>query len=147
MAAPESATVAGAWNRRLAGRVALSAFAAIAFWFVLAMVVSRAGWTRASVAIEMPFVLVCHRMPERVLSIAGTPMPLCSRCAGLWLGISVAATLGWPALPLRILRIVVPAAIALLLLELATQDLGMHPIWHSTRFLTGLLVGAPMGGA
>jgi hypothetical protein len=33
------------------------------------------------------------------------------------------------------------------LIDIALQDLGVHPIWHSTRLLTGLLLGVPMGGA
>jgi uncharacterized membrane protein len=135
------------WNRTAAARLARGSFALISIWFAAAMVATRAGWTMASAALELPFALICHRIPERVMSIGGTPMPLCSRCAGIWLGISVAASLAWPALSLRVLRVLVPAAMALLLIDIALQDLGVHPVWHSTRLLTGLLLGVPMGGA
>ena len=40
-------------------------------------------------------------------------MPMCSRCAGLWLGASISAALAWPVLPLRALRIVLPQGDAL----------------------------------
>ena len=135
------------WNRKAAARLARASFASIAVWVAAAMLASRAGWTRLGAALELPLALVCHRLEERVLSIAGTPMPLCSRCAGIWLGISVAGALAWPALPLRVLRVLVPVAIALLIADVVLQDLGVHPIWHTTRIATGLLLGVPLGGA
>ena len=74
-------------------------------------------------------------------------MPLCSRCAGIWIGLSLSAALAWPVLPLRALRIVVAAAAALMLIEVVTQDLGLHPVFHPTRLLSGLLLTVPFGGA
>jgi uncharacterized membrane protein len=123
------------------------AFGSIAVWIALAMLTDAAGLLALHAALDAPWTLMCHRMPERVLSVGGVAMPLCSRCAGIWLGISLGATLAWPRLPLRVLRVVLPAAIGVLLVELVTQDLGLHPIWHSTRMLTGLAVGLPFGGA
>ena len=135
------------WNRTAAAWLARASFAMVSVWFAAAMIAARAGWSTASAALELPFALMCHRIPERVLSIGSTPMPLCSRCAGIWLGISIAATVGWPALPLRALRVVVPCAMALLLIDIVLQDLAVHPLWHATRLSTGLFLGVPMGGA
>ena len=50
-------------------------------------------------------------------------------------------------LPLRALRIALPVALALMLIEVVTQDLGLHPVFHPTRLLSGLLVAVPLGGA
>ena len=141
--APEAAQ----GGRRAAGWVARGSFGLIGVWIAATMLASRAGWTRLWVVLDLPFHFVCHRVPERVLSVLGTPMPLCSRCAGIWMGLSVAASLAWPDIPVRTLRIVVPVAAALLLLDVVTQDLGLHPVWHATRLATGLLLSVPMGGA
>jgi uncharacterized membrane protein len=97
--------------------------------------------------LDWPFQWVCSRVPERVLAIAGAPMPLCSRCAGLWLGASVSAAVAWPALPVRALQGVSAAACALMLAEVVTQDLGLHPVFHPTRLASGLLLAVPFGGA
>lgn len=134
------------WNRRSAAVVARAGFASIAVWVAATMVATAAGWTVLAATLQAPWLFVCHRLPERTLAIAGTPMPICSRCAGLWLGISIAGALAWPPLPLRVLRIVVPVAGLLMIADVVSQDAGWHPVWHSTRLLTGLLLGVPIGG-
>ncbi|MEJ7733975.1 MAG: DUF2085 domain-containing protein [Polyangiaceae bacterium] len=134
------------WNRRSAAWFARAGFASISVWIAATMVAAAAGWTVVAAALEAPWLFVCHRIPERTLSIVGTPMPLCSRCAGIWLGISVAGALAWPPLPLRVLRVVVPVAGLLMIVDVIAQDHGWHPLWHWTRMLTGLLLGVPIGG-
>jgi uncharacterized membrane protein len=135
------------WNRRAALVAARASFASIAVWIALTTALRAAGaglwWT----AFDLPFRLLCHRIPERVISIAGTPMPVCSRCAGIWIGASLSAAIAWPVLPLRTLRIVLPVAAALMGIEVLTQDLGLHPVFHPTRILSGLLISVPLGGA
>ena len=39
------------------------------------------------------------------------------------------------------------AATVLLLLEMITQERGLHPIWHVTRLATGALLAYPIGVA
>lgn len=87
------------------------------------------------------FLLMCHRRPERTLVLAGMPMPLCSRCAGIALGLALGALLAWPSPSARATRIAAAGAAALLLADIVTQDLGVHPVWHATRLLTGGLLG------
>src|ERR1019366_3025402 len=43
------------------------------------------------------FRAVCHQIPERCLSIAGAPMPVCARCAGIYFGALAAlvSRAGW----------------------------------------------------
>ncbi len=135
------------WNRRTALFAARASFGAIAVWIALTTWLHATGPELLWTALDLPFRLLCHRIPERVLSVLGTPMPLCSRCAGLWLGASLSAALAWPVLSLRTLRVVLPAALGLMALEVLTQDLGLHPVFHPTRLLTGLLVSVPLGGA
>ncbi len=139
--------MAATWDRRAALVAARASFATISVWIALTTALHAAGGGLVWTALDLPFRLLCHRIPERVISIAGTPMPLCSRCAGLWLGASISAACAWPVLPLRALRIVLPVALALMAIEVLTQDLGLHPVFHPTRLLSGLLVSVPLGGA
>lgn len=132
---------------RAIGVAARAAFGVIAVWIGVATVLSVTGPDWLFSALDWPFRAVCSRVPERVLAIAGAPMPLCSRCAGLWLGGSVSAALAWPNLPVRALQVVAAAACALMLVEVVTQDLGLHPVFHPTRLASGLLLSVPFGGA
>jgi uncharacterized membrane protein len=127
--------------------VARLAFLGIPVWIALDMLLSAAGPAWLYAAFDLPFNVLCHRLPERTLSLAGVAMPLCSRCAGLYLGLSLGAAMAWPELSGRALRVVVPLSAALLVLEVITQDLGLHPVFHPTRVLSGLLVSVPLGGA
>ena len=93
------------------------------------------------------FLGFCHRLPERSLHLGGELMPLCSRCLGITTGAGLGLLLGWPYYGLRALRISVSVAAALLFIELTTQDLGWHPVFHPSRLLTGFLVAYPLGAA
>ncbi len=134
-------------RRRAAVVAARASFGLIAVWIALVTVLRATGPETLSMILDLPFALICHRIPERVISIAGVPMPLCSRCLGLWGGLSISAALAWPVLPLRALRWVLPIAGALMLAEVVTQDMGLHPVFHPTRLLSGLLLSVPLGGA
>lgn len=92
-------------------------------------------------ALDMVFFTMCHRRPARTLVLDGVTMPLCSRCAGIFLGIAVAAAIGRPLVALRAWRWMFGAACALMIADVVTQDLGLHPVWHPARIVTGVLVG------
>ena len=92
-------------------------------------------------ALDLVFVPMCHRLPERTLRIAGELMPLCSRCAGVFAGVAIGAIVARPWLPLARWRGMIAATGALMALDVLTQDVGLHPVWHPTRVLTGLLFG------
>ncbi|MDQ1640054.1 MAG: hypothetical protein QOF62_3393 [Pyrinomonadaceae bacterium] len=92
------------------------------------------------------FSLVCHQIPERSFFIAGHPFAVCARCFGLYAGFTL-ATIAYPlvcslkktdAPPRKWLFI----AAAPLVVDYA---LGVFGIWnntHSSRFITGALLGA-----
>lgn len=92
-------------------------------------------------AIDLVFFSMCHRRAARTLFFEGVAMPLCSRCAGIFLGVAIAALIGRPILALPKWRVLFAIACALMLADVVTQDLGIHPVWHATRIATGLLVG------
>ncbi len=99
------------------------------------------------VALDATFVTMCHRLPERTLSLAGVAMPLCSRCAGVFGGVALGALAVWPRFTARAWRWVITAAAGSMLLDVATQDLGLHPVWHVTRLASGAAFGYAIAAA
>ncbi|MFO0762089.1 MAG: DUF2085 domain-containing protein [Byssovorax sp.] len=105
------------------------------------------GFPRLGVILDAIFVPLCHRLPARTLLVGGVAMPLCSRCAGLFSGVAMGALIARPAWSQKRWRRVLVATFALMLAEIAAQDLGLHPIWHASRLLTGALFGYAIGAA
>jgi len=87
------------------------------------------------------FRALCHREPARTLVVLGTPMLVCSRCAGLYLGASLGALFFLPVRWLPHGRALVLAALAVLVVAVAVQDLGHLPPSHPLRLATGLALG------
>ena len=92
-------------------------------------------------ALDSGFDAVCHRIPERAMPLAGTMMPICSRCAGIFAGLAIGALIARPRLSLKKTIVLIGITSALMLADVVTQDLGMHPVWHPTRIATGIAVG------
>lgn len=115
--------------------------------WILPVARARLPLGRVGELIDLLFVPMCHRIPARTLYYAGVPMPLCSRCAGIFAGLALGALIMRPRIDLARWRVVVVITTALMLLDVVTQDLGVHPIWHVTRVATGLLFGYAIGAA
>ncbi len=95
-------------------------------------------------AIELTFGALCHHDPARTLVIHAEAMCVCSRCAGVYAGIALAALCSWSRSPrtgARVPRIVLGIGAALIIVDALTQDLGMHAPWHPARIVSGALVG------
>jgi uncharacterized membrane protein len=97
--------------------------------------------------LDAAFLTMCHRMPTRTMTLAGVAMPLCSRCAGIFAGVAIGAIVAAPKLSSRAWRWTITATGALMLLDVATQDLGVHPVWHVTRLATGAAFGYAIAAA
>ena len=97
--------------------------------------------------IASPWSMTCHRIPERTLSIFGSLMPMCSRCMGLDTGLGLGLVVGAPYKGPKWLWVWLGVATVLMLIEIQTQEMGLHPIWHSTRALSGMLLAYPVGAA
>ena len=98
----------------------------------------RPGWSRALFHV---FRTTCHQQPERTLTILGAPMVVCSRCAGLYLGLALGVALPLSGRLLSHGRALVIASIAIAMIDVLTQDLGLHAPFHPVRLATGVLLG------
>ncbi|HZE68123.1 MAG TPA: DUF2085 domain-containing protein [Pyrinomonadaceae bacterium] len=92
------------------------------------------------------FSKVCHQLPERSFFIDGHPLAVCARCTGLYAGFTAALVVYPLAVSLK--RTFAPPRKWLFLaaLPLAIDfSLTFFGIWentHSSRFLTGALLGS-----
>lgn len=92
------------------------------------------------------FSYACHQQPERSFFVAGHPFAVCARCTGLYIGFASAALL-YPLL--RSLRRTHPPerkwlffAVGPLAIDFGLGLLGIWQNTHTSRFLTGALLGA-----
>lgn len=91
------------------------------------------------------FAAFCHQLPERSYFIAGHKFAVCSRCTGLYAGFALTLVLypllrplrsmDWPP-PVWLVLAAVPLAI-----DFALTFLGIWENTHTSRLLTGLLLG------
>jgi uncharacterized membrane protein len=103
-------------------------------------------WICAAFQMRTPWFIylyhtLCHQISERTLSVWGAPMLVCSRCAGLYLGIALGALLplsGWALAHARKLLVI---ALFLTVLDVTSQDLGLHDPHHGARLATGWALG------
>jgi uncharacterized membrane protein len=99
----------------------------------------------SKLAVDRAFAALCHHLPERTLAPGGAPMCVCSRCAGVYAGVMLAAL--WPTgllPPPRTLRRALEIGLSVMALDIVTQDLALHPPWHLVRLATGLWVGGAL---
>lgn len=143
---PEAPAASRVELRWLAPALMVAGLALVVLPF-LPPLLALAGKGELAERVDGLFAGMCHRQPERSLFIGGEIMPLCSRCLGLSTGAGLGLLIGWPYRDLRALRITLSVTAALLFLELTTQDLGWHPVFHPSRLLSGFLVTYPLGAA
>lgn len=112
------------------------------WWIPLA----RARFPLGAVGVELDrvFIPMCHRLPERTLVLAGIAMPVCSRCAGVFAGLAVGAVIARPHLRMTVWRPTLVALGLAMVIDVVTQDLGLHPVWHPVRLATGFAFGYAM---
>lgn len=88
--------------------------------------------------------LQCHRIEGRVAEIGAVSMAVCSRCAGVYLGVLGGAATSWPRLTPRVTVWVVVVAGALMVAELGLEAAGVLPVVHLLRGATGALLSWPV---
>lgn len=127
------------------GALAVGALAFVGLIFSAPLALSE-GRVFFAQAVYRGFHLACHQIPERSFYLAGYPLAVCARCAGIYLGFAGAAVV-YPLV--RSLRHTETPARAWLLVSVLplTVDfaLGFSGVWentHLSRFTTGALLGA-----
>ena len=98
-----------------------------------------------ALTIYRSFSSVCHQLPERSFFIAGRPFAVCARCTGIYGGFALLLLLYPLIRPLRSTYLPPPKWLFLAAVPL-TIDFGLTflGIWentHTTRLLTGMLLG------
>ena len=92
------------------------------------------------------FAVVCHQLSERSYFIFGHKLAVCSRCTGLYAGFALTFLL-YPLLrPLRSVDWPPPVWLVLasmpLVIDFGLTFLGIWENTHTSRLLTGLLLGS-----
>jgi uncharacterized membrane protein len=101
----------------------------------------------ASPSWRLLFRMMCHGIPRRCLELFGTPMPICARCVGVYLGL-LAGLAAFAALPLlreRVMRTVAFAAVTPLAIDGLTQLAGLRESNNPLRMATGIAAGLAFG--
>jgi uncharacterized membrane protein len=116
--------------------------------FLLTLVAPVAAATQhdqVAQSVYHAFKMFCHQIPERSFFIAGHQLAICSRCTGLYAGFAF-TILFYPLV--RSLRVTVAPPVKWLFLAavplLVDFSLTFFGIWentHTSRLLTGLLLG------
>jgi uncharacterized membrane protein len=93
------------------------------------------------------FRVLCHGIAERCLTLWGTPMPICTRCTGIYLGMlaGLLAFLLIPRLRERVMRPIALAAAVPLAIDGLTQLARLRESTNTLRMETGLLAGMAFG--
>jgi len=126
--------------RALLGAVALAPFVPL---------VAQREPSLAGLASELErwFSFQCQRDPARTLWLLARPLPVCARCCGIYWGFGLGALIAWPRSSAAQLRAWVLAASVLMLLDVATEALGLRSAWAPLRVLSGALLAYPVGVA
>jgi uncharacterized membrane protein len=119
---------------------------------LLAPVALRGGDSRLALAAASVYrggSLICHQRPERSFHIAGVQLPVCARCAGLYVSGSFGALAAWsgarrPRMPRRTRQLLLLAAIPTAVTFAAELTGLAHPS-NAARALAALPLGAAAG--
>ncbi|MEW6365958.1 MAG: DUF2085 domain-containing protein [Acidobacteriota bacterium] len=128
-------------NSALAHRVlvAASVFNLAAIWLAPAMVPD----SLVCIGQRIAYSAVCHQREDRTLRLDGVPMPVCSRCAAIYTGLTAGLLLPLICAPRR-------RAIALGLLLVAVEIAGEKTGFSAsnlTRFLASLPLALMVGAS
>lgn len=126
------------------------AVATLSFLFVAAIIAApfaAAGEYQALArTIHKAFSYLCHQIPDRSFFVADHPLAVCARCTGIYAGFAAAAIF-YPLLK-SLRQTETPArkwlflAATPLAIDWSLEFFGIAHNTHTSRFLTGALLGA-----
>ncbi len=100
------------------------------------------GQLLKEIAVQAFFSKLCHQRPDRVLYLFGAPTAVCARCLGIYAGAAVGSLL---RLKHRLAFRCLGAALALNLLDVAAESIGLHGNMPLLRLLIGATLGIAVG--
>jgi uncharacterized membrane protein len=117
---------------------------------------SGSVWHPVGLAVYGIAQWICHQRVERSFELAGVPLPVCARCAGIYGGgavVALAATVGAnrggvsvrPPAPANRARWVLLVGAAPTALSVASEWAGRAPLSNGLRALAGALLGLTVG--
>src|SRR5712691_3986156 len=101
----------------------------------------------ASTRWRLLFSLLCHGIERRCLTMFGTPMPICARCTGIYIGLlmGVLAFTLFPLIEERLTRTAMYAAALPMAIDGLTQALGLRESTNPLRLATGFAAAFAFG--
>ena len=101
----------------------------------------------AGTAWRLPFRLLCHGITRRCLTMFGTPMPVCARCTGIYIGMiaGLAAFALFRRIEERVLRMCLYMAALPIAIDGITQAAGLRESTNTLRMVTGFIVAFAFG--
>lgn len=119
---------------------------AVCLLIVAAPVASASGHNELALGVYQAFGAFCHQLPERSFFIAGHKFAVCSRCTGIYAGFAFTLLL-YPLLRSLKTTQTPPRSWLLLatmpvLIDFSLTFFGFWQNTHSSRFLTGALLGS-----
>ena len=110
----------------------------------LATLCTRAVALGASPKWRLPFHAICHGIERRCLILWNVPMPICSRCVGIYAGMLIALAVFAAFVVMR--AHAVPTVLLLILLaplalDGVSQATGLRESTNGLRLVTGLVAG------
>jgi uncharacterized membrane protein len=96
----------------------------------------------AELALSAFFSKLCHQRPDRVLYLFGAPTAVCVRCLGIYAGAAIG---GLFRVSHSFARRSLGAALALNILDVAAEKLGLHGNMPLLRLLIGATLGVAVG--
>lgn len=110
----------------------------------LATLCTRALSMGASPKWRVPFHAICHGIERRCFVMWDVPMPICSRCVGIYAGMLAALALFATVAALRpkfIPTVLLVILVAPLALDGVSQAFGVRESTNALRLATGLIAG------
>lgn len=103
------------------------------------------NYSYLAIPIYRSFATICHQLPDRSFFLAGRPFAVCARCTGIYVGFGLLLLLYPLICPLT--STVLPStkwlflAATPLTIDFSLTFLGIWENTHSSRLLTGILLG------
>ena len=90
------------------------------------------------------FSTVCHQAHEKTISIEGVDIFVCSRCAGIYLGILVTSFVTLILIPPQKTYVLLLLTLLIMLIDVLLSKLGIYHYSKLAALLTGLFLGSAL---